>query len=237
MTKTVTKFSASECAAIEKAISERMSVRAFLDTPVPRELIERLLDIAARAPSGTNMQPWRAHVVVGAEKDRVTKAVFAHFAETGAQRHDSEYKYYPDQFFEPYLSRRRKVGWDMYGILGIKKGDNAAMAAQHGRNYMFFDAPVGIVFTIDRRLEIGSWLDYGYFLEALSVAARAHGLETCSQAAFAYFHKPVRKALELPDEEMVVCGFSIGYADWSAPINALETERTAANDFATFRGF
>lgn len=237
MTKKVAEFTAAECAAIEKAIGERRSIRAFLDTPVPREQIERLLDIAARAPSGTNMQPWRAHVVVGAEKEKVTQAVLGDFAETGVQRHDSEYKYYPDEFFEPYLSRRRKVGWDMYGILGIKKGDGAAMAAQHGRNYMFFDAPVGIVFTIDRRLEIGSWLDYGYFLEALSVAARAHGLETCSQAAFAYFHKPVREALQLAPEEMVVCGLSLGYADWSAPINALETERTAAKDFATFRGF
>ena len=237
MSKPVKGFSRDECAAIETAISERRSIRAFFDKPVPRDLIERLLDIAARAPSGTNMQPWKAHVVTGAEKQRVTEAVLADFAETGTQRHNSEYKYYPDEFFEPYLSRRRKVGWDMYGILGIKKGDGAAMAAQHGRNYVFFDAPVGIVFTIDRRLEIGSWLDYGYFLEALSVAARAHGLESCSQAAFAYFHKPVREALQLAPEEMVVCGFSLGYADWSSPINGLVTDRTTAKEFATFRGF
>ncbi len=219
-------FDAQECAAVEAAIMERRSIRAFLDKPVSRDLIERLLDIAARAPSGTNMQPWKAHVVVGAEKERVTEAVLADFAETGTQRHNSEYRYYPEEFFDPYLSRRRKVGWDMYGILGIKKGDGAAMAAQHGRNYMFFDAPVGIIFTIDRRLEIGSWL-----------AARAHGLESCSQAAFAYFHKPVREALQLAPEEMVVCGFSLGYADWSAPINGLVTDRTPAKDFATFRGF
>ena len=237
MTKPVAEFSASECAAIEKAISERRSIRAFLNTPVPRELIERLLDIAARAPSGTNMQPWRAHVVVGEAKEKVTKAVFAHFAETGGQRHDSEYKYYPDQFFEPYLSRRRKVGWDMYGILGIKKGDNAAMAAQHGRNYMFFDAPVGIIFTIDRRLEIGSWLDYGYFLEAVSIAARANGLDTCSQQAFAFFHKVIREQLAFDDNEVLVCGMSLGYADWNAKINTLRTERIPVEDFATFRGF
>lgn len=237
MSQPVRGFSSAECAAVEAAICERRSIRAFLDKPVPRELVERLLDVAARAPSGTNMQPWKAHVLAGAEKERITEAVLADFAETGTQRHNSEYKYYPEEFFEPYLSRRRKVGWDMYGILGIKKGDGAAMAAQHGRNYVFFDAPVGIIFTIDRRLEIGSWLDYGYFLEALSVAARAHGLESCSQAAFAYFHKPVREALQLAPEEMVVCGFSLGYADWGAPVNGLVTDRTPARDFATFRGF
>lgn len=227
---------ASGPGAVERAIRSRRAIRAFLPDPVDPALLRRLIALAACAPSGTNMQPWRLRVIGPQARSRLEAALLAAL-EAGERPGLEEYRYYPERLREPYLSRRRKVGWDMYGILGIKKGDNAAMAAQHGRNYMFFDAPVGIIFTIDRRLEIGSWLDYGYFLEALSVAARAHGLETCSQAAFAYFHKPVRKAMELPDEEMVVCGFSIGYADWSAPINDLHTERTPAKEFATFRGF
>ncbi len=230
-------FDAQECAAVEAAIMERRSIRAFLDKPVSRDLIERLLDIAARAPSGTNMQPWKAHVVVGAEKERVTEAVLADFAETGTQRHNSEYRYYPEEFFDPYLSRRRKVGWDMYGILGIKKGDGAAMAAQHGRNYMFFDAPVGIIFTIDRRLEIGSWLDYGMFLGNVTVAARGMGLDTCPQAAFAPHHRTIRAHLPITEDEVVVCGMALGHADPAAPENTLETERVPAAEFCAFSGW
>jgi nitroreductase len=220
--------------AIE-AITGRRSIRAFLPNPVPRETIEAILDIAARAPSGTNMQPWRAHVLAGAERDRFCAKVLAsHDAHAGGEQ---EYRYYPEQFFEPYLSRRRKVGWDMYGLLGIARGEAEKMHAQHGRNFVFFDAPVGIVFTIDRRLEIGSWLDYGMFLQNVMIAARAFGLETCPQAAFAAHHRAVREALALPEEELVVCGMAIGREDESAPINALRTERAPAREFATFRGF
>ena len=216
---------------------ERRSVRAYLPTPVPRETIERILEVAARAPSGTNMQPWRAHVLVGQAKDDVAALVMRAF-ETGApDAHKSEYKYYPDQFFEPYQSRRRKVGFDMYGLLGIAKGDTAAMKAQAGRNFVFFDAPVGIFFTIDRRLEIGSWLDYGMFLENVLLAARAHGLETCPQAAFAHYGGVIRDALKLDAEEIVVCGVSLGYEDRAHVVNTLATHRETVADFATFRGF
>ncbi|HSP25171.1 MAG TPA: nitroreductase, partial [Saliniramus sp.] len=191
--------------AIE-AITGRRSVRAFLPDPVSRETVEKILDIAARAPSGTNMQPWRAHVLAGAARDRLCKAVLAsHDAHEGGA---PEYRYYPEQFFEPYLSHRRKVGWDMYGLLGIERGQGERMHAQHGRNFVFFDAPVGIVFTIDRRLEIGSWLDYGMFLQNVMIAARAFRLETCPQAAFASHHAVVARELGLDAQEMVVCGMA-----------------------------
>jgi nitroreductase len=217
------------------AIAGRRSVRAFLPEPVARETVERILNIAARAPSGTNMQPWRAHVLAGAARDRLCAAVLAsHEARAGST---PEYRYYPETFFEPYLSRRRKVGWDMYSLLGIDRGQGERMHAQHGRNFVFFDAPVGIIFTIDRRLEIGSWLDYGMFLQNVMIAARAFGLETCPQAAFASHHPVVRRALALPEEETVVCGMAIGREDTSAPINALRTERAPAREFASFRGF
>jgi hypothetical protein len=138
-----------------------------------------------------------------------------------------EYRYYPEQFFEPYLSHRRKVGWDMYGLLGIERGEGERMHAQHGRNFVFFDAPVGIVFTIDRRLEIGSWLDYGMFLQNVMIAARAFGLETCPQAAFASHHAVVRGSSGSMTQEMVVCGMALGREDTSAPINALTAHRCA----------
>ena len=230
-------FTPDESDAIERAMLERRSVRAFLPTPVSRETIEHILEVAARAPSGTNMQPWRAHVVAGAERDRLVQAVIDAFASGAAGEHKSEYKYYPDQFFEPYLSRRRKVGFDMYGLLGIGRGETDKMKAQVARNFLFFDAPVGIIFTIDRRLEIGSWLDYGMFLQNVMLAARARGLETCPQAAFANFHGVVRDILGLDPEEIVICGLSLGVEDRAAVVNTLETHREKAADFTTFRGF
>lgn len=230
----MTEFAQTDLPAIA-AITGRRSVRAFLPDPVPRAVIERILDIAARAPSGTNMQPWRAYALAGEEKEKLSRAVLA--AHDSGPPGGAEYRYYPPEFFEPYLSRRRKVGWDMYALLGIARGETEKMHAQHGRNYLFFDAPVGIVFTIDRRLEIGSWLDYGMFLQNLMIAARAFGLETCPQAAFAPHQAVVREALGIPDNEIVVCGVAIGREDKSAPVNRLETEREPAAGFTDFRGF
>lgn len=230
-----TIFSDAERAAIERAIVGRKSVRAYLDKPVALETVAHILEVASRAPSGTNMQPWRVHVVAGEAKTKLSRAIHDSFTSGGMR--SSEYKYYPDQFFEPYLTRRRKVGFDLYGLLGIQKGDTVAMARQLGQNYLFFGAPVGLMFTVDRRLEIGSWLDYGYFLEAVCVAARANGLDTCSQQAFAYFHAIIREQLALDPNEVVVCGMALGYADWSATINTLKTDRAPVSEFATFAGF
>lgn len=219
--------------AVEEAVAQRRSVRAFLDTPVPRATVERILALAARAPSGTNMQPWKVHVLTGDARDRLCDAVLAAF--DGPEKHANEWAYYPKEFREPYLSRRRKVGWDLYGLLGIARGEAERMHAQHGRNFRFFDAPVGMIFTIDRHLEIGSWLDYGMFIQNIMVLARSHGLETCPQAAFASFHKVVRAELGLDDQQVVVCGLSLGYADWSVPENTLITERVPLDEFVTFR--
>jgi nitroreductase len=216
------------------AIASRRSVRAFLPTPVPRETIERILAAAARAPSGTNMQPWRVRVLTGSAKERLSQAV-VHAAATEPERHTSEYAYYPAQFPEPYLTRRRVVGWGLYGLLGIKKGEAEKMRAQHARNYVFFDAPVGMIFTIDRVLERGSWLDHGMFLENIMTAARGFGLHTCPQAAFAPFHRVIRAELDIPDSEIVVCGMSLGHEDTAAPENALRTEREKLASFVAFR--
>lgn len=223
----------SDLNPVEEAVGQRRSVRAFKPDPVPRETVERILKIAARAPSGTNMQPWKVQVLTGAAKDRLSAAILTAF--DGDEEHSGEWAYYPKKFRDPYLARRRKVGWDLYGLLGIEKGDSERMHAQHGRNHLFFDAPVGLIFTIDRDLEIGSWLDYGMFLQNVMVLARSHGLETCPQAAFAPYHKVIRAELGLDEIEAVVCGMSLGYADWDKVENTLVTERAPLEDFVTFR--
>ncbi len=182
------------------------------------------------------MQPWMARVLTGAAKDRLIAAVQAAF-DANEPDHKQEVQYYPAEFFEPFLGRRRKVGWDLYGRLGIARGENAKMKAQHRRNFQFFDAPVGIVFTIDRRLATGSWLDYGMFLQNVMTAARIRGLDTCAQAAWTHWHTAMRPVLGLADTETVVCGMALGHADPAAPENAMETERTPAHSFAQFAGF
>ena len=221
--------------AVDEAITSRRSIRAFLPTPVPRETIEDILRVAARAPSGTNTQPWKVHVLTGAARERLSAAIRAAFDDPAERaRHSEEYAYYPTQWQAPYIDRRRKVGWDLYGLLGIGKTDKERMHAQHGRNYAFFDAPVGLIFTIDRVMQQGSWLDYGMFLQNIMVAARARGLDTCPQAAFTQFHRIIAAQLGLGPDEMVVCGMSLGHADPAAIENTLVTEREPVAGFTRF---
>jgi len=216
-------------------VASRRSVRAFLPTPVPRATIERILAVASRAPSGTNTQPWKVYVLTGERLGSLSKKLVAAYDDPEeSARHSEEYPYYPTEWVSPYIDRRRKVGWDLYGLLGIGKTDKARMHAQHRRNYEFFGAPVGLMFTIDRILRQGSWLDYGMFIEGVMVAARAHGLDTCPQAAFTPFHRIVTEAIGAPASEQLVCGMSLGWADASAIENTLVTEREPVAGFARF---
>jgi nitroreductase len=225
-------------AAVDAAITSRRSVRAFLPTPVPRQTIEDILRVASRAPSGVNTQPWKVTVLTGAAKENLSNKILAEHdarAAAGSTGADvGEYDYYPTEWVSPYVERRRKIGWDLYGLLGIGKTDKARMHAQHGRNYTFFDAPVGLIFTIDRILRQGSWLDYGMFLQNVMTAARGRGLDTCPQAAFIGFHQVIAEQLALPAGEMVVCGMSLGFADESAVENKLVTEREPVSAFVRF---
>ncbi len=221
---------------VDDAIASRRSIRRFLPTPVPADTVEAILEVSARAPSGTNMQPWRGYVLAGAAKDALITAVQAVF-DAEEKGHVQEVPYYPDEFFDPYLSRRREVGWGLYGKLGIARGETAKMKAQHRRNFQFFDAPVGMIFTIDRRLATGSWLDYGMFLENIMTAARGRGLDTCAQAAWTHYHKAIRPVLGLAASETVVCGMALGYADPDAVENSLVTVRAPASAFMRFDGF
>ena len=225
--------------AVDAAIDSRMSTRAFFPTPVPRETLEHLLALASRAPSGTNTQPWKVYVLQGASRDGlVAKVCRAHDAiranpELAAQ-YQEEYAYYPEKWVSPYIDRRRENGWGLYGLLGIGKGDKDKMHAQHQRNFKFFDAPVGLMFTLDRVMGRGSLVDYGMFMQNLMVAARGHGLHTCPQAAWNGFASIILPHIGAGADEMLVCGMSLGYADESALVNTFRTPRVSPQDFSTW---
>ncbi len=227
---------------LNTAISSRRSVRAYLPKAVPQDTVFGILDTASRAPSGTNIQPWKVHALAGEARAELTAAVLTAREAEGVTGNkptvptglDSKPK---RTWAEPYLSRRRKVGWELYGLLGIEKGDKEAMWHQHGRNYEFFGAPVGLMFVIDTTLEKPSWLDLGMFMQNVMLAARVEGLDTCPQGAWLHYGDIVHQTLGLEDGEMVASGMALGYADESAPENTLITDRVAVDDFARFRGF
>jgi nitroreductase len=222
---------------IDEAIRSRRSIRAFKPTPVAREDIEAILDVASRAPSGSNTQPWKVYVLTGETRQRLSQRILDTYLDPEQVKdHTEEYAYYPRQWVSPYVDRRRKIGWDLYALLGLTRENKVGMQAQHGRNYAFFDAPVGLIFTIDRVMEQGSWLDYGMFLQNVMVAARARGLDTCPQAAFTQFHRVIADVLQLPASEQVVCGMALGFADEERVENSLETERAPVSEFARFLG-
>jgi len=228
-------------ASVDAAIASRFSARAFLPAAVPREVVADILRVAARAPSGTNTQPWRVYVVDGEPRQQIEREVCAaHDAlradPTLAAQYREEYDYYPERWVSPYIDRRRENGWGLYGLLGIVKGDKDAMHRQHQRNFRFFDAPMGMFFTIDRIMGRGSLVDSGMFIQNVMVAARARGLHTCPQAAWNGFANVIRPIIGMGEDEMMVCGLSIGYADESATVNGFHTPRVAVEDFTRWVG-
>jgi len=225
-------FSPQIARVVDGVIIGRRSVRGFLPTPVSKQTVLEILDVAARAPSGTNTQPWNVIVVTGKKKFALSKEL----TETALDpvldaEHAQEYCYYPERWVPPYIDRRRRVGYDLYGLLGIAKGERERMEQQFARNYSFFDAPVGLFFTIDRIMGQGSWLDYGMFLQNVMLAACARGIDTCPQAAFCKYHRIIARHLEIPDQQMLVCGMAMGYRDSEKIENTLRTEREPAKNF------
>jgi nitroreductase len=236
MTMNAVRTVIEDPASVDAAIESRFSARAFLPTPVPRERIAHILQVASRAPSGTNTQPWKTYVLQGASRDQlVEKVCAAHDALRAdpslAAEYREEYDYYPEKWVSPYIDRRRENGWSLYGLLGIGKGDKDKMHAQHQRNYRFFDAPVGLMFTIERVMGRGSLVDCGMFLQNIMVAARAQGLHTCPQAAWNGFSGIILPHIGAGDQEMLVCGMALGYADVDAPVNTFHTPREPVEAF------
>ena len=222
--------------AVDHAITSRMSARAFTQQEVSRELITEILQVASRAPSGTNTQPWKVYVLQGATRDAlVEKVCAAHEAirtnPEVAKQYTEQYDYYPAQWVSPYIDRRRENGWSLYGLLGIGKADKDRMHEQQQRNFKFFDAPVGLMFTIDPIMGRGSLFDYGMFVQNIMLAARARGLHTCPQAAWNGFHSIILPHIGAGEGEMMVCGMSLGYADESYKVNTLVTPRVPVNEF------
>ena len=218
----------------DDVLHQRRSVRAFRPDPVPLPLVRELLECARCAPSGTNIQPWKVHVVTGEVRRRLVEAVLAH-RETHPS--DTSAEFPRARRTEPYVSRARNLGKAMYSLIGIPRGDAAANWAQWGRNYQFFDAPVGLIFTIDKSLDCMSFLDTGMFIQNLLLAAKARGLDTCPQGAWNNYWTVTRRVLNVPEDQWIVCGVSLGWADESHPVNTLVAEREPLEAFATFHGF
>jgi nitroreductase len=225
--------------AVDAAITSRMSARAFTQQAVPRELLEQILEVSSRAPSGTNTQPWKVYVLQGASRDSlVEKVCTAHDAIRAnpelAANYQESYDYYPEKWVSPFIDRRRENGWSLYGLLDIGKADKDKMHAQHQRNFKFFDAPVGLMFTINRVMGRGSLVDAGMLLQNIMVSARGHGLHTCPQAAWNGFANIIMPHIGAAEDELLVCGMSLGYADASDKVNSFNTPRVPAAEFTTW---
>lgn len=214
------------------AIKSRKSTRAFLKREVEKEKIHRILDAARWAPSGANMQPWQVAVVTGATKQRISKALLA--ARESAQQSPPDYQYYPQEWFEPFKSRRKITGLALYSALDIAREDTTARTEAWNNNYRFFGAPVGLLVFLDRRLGQGSWIDLGMFLQNIMLAAESEGLATCPQAALAEYPDPVRHILGMEENLALVCGLSLGYPDTEAAVNRYRTSREPVETFTTW---
>jgi nitroreductase len=224
---------------VDAAITSRMSARAFTQQEVPRELLEKILEVSSRAPSGTNTQPWKVYVLQGASRDSlVDKVCAAHDAIRAnpalAANYQESYDYYPEKWVSPFIDRRRENGWSLYGLLDIGKGDKDKMHTQQQRNFKFFDAPVGLMFTINRVMGRGSLVDAGMLLQNIMVSARGHGLHTCPQAAWNGFANIVIPHIGAAEDELLVCGMALGYADEADKVNTFHTPRVPVAEFATW---
>lgn len=224
---------------VDQAITSRQSIRAYLDKAVDPQTIKDILHVAARAPSGSNTQAWKVYVLTGQKREEMIQRVCAAQLQIFQQpelatQYKESFPYYAETWISPYIERRRENGWGLYGLLGIQKGDKEKMAAQLLRNYQLFDAPVGLFFTVDKAMGIGSKMDSAMMIQNIMIAAKARGLDTCPQAAWNHFHSIVLDVLGAPENEEVICAIALGYADPDALVNTFVTPREAVENFAVF---
>lgn len=212
------------------AIEERFSARAFIDKPIDKTILEKILKVASRAPSGKNTQPWQVAVLLDkALRQNLAQEIIAS-REAGIPE-NPDYKYYPTDWHEPYNRRRINCGIAMYKALDIKREDREKRKALWEMNYHFFHAPVGLIIYLERVFKKGSWLDTGMFIENILLTARGFGLEACPQASLAEYPDIVRKVLNIADSYAIVCGIALGYPDLSHPVNNYRTERASLEGF------
>lgn len=220
---------------VSDAINTRITTRAFLDRPVPGEVLRRILETAKRAPSGGNLQPWHVWVLAGEPMVRF-KALIKEKAAVTPRGEGTEYNIYPAELKEPYKARRFKCGEDMYATINVPREDKFGRLMNFARNFEFFGAPAAFFFAIDRQMQQGQWADLGMFMQSIMLLAREEGLHTCPQEAWAIWHKTVGEYLSIPAELMLFCGMGIGFIDGAHPINRLRTDRAPLDEFATFVG-
>lgn len=219
---------------VSEAIATRKTIRAFKSDPVSRKTIEEIVRLCARAPSGGNVQPWKVHALIGAARDELVRRV-AEVRKTSPMGTTPEYHIYPPDLTEPYRTRRFRVGEAMYATMNIPREDKMSRLQFFSRNWEFFGAPAGLIFTIDRQMQQGQWADLGMFMQSIMLLAREHGLHTAPQEAWSLFHPQIREYLSVPESEMIFCGMAIGYADEAAPVNSLDSERAPAAEYLTVR--
>jgi nitroreductase len=222
---------------VRDAIATRYSCRAFLPTPVPLATVRAILERAAQAPSGGNVQPWLVHAIAGERIEALKAQLRPRFAKELPRGEGAEYEVYPRDLKEPYYGRRARVGSQLYESISIPREDKAGRYRQFSRNYLFYDAPVGLFVVMDRIMGPPQWSDVGGFIQNIMLLARAYGLHTCAQEAWTSWHKTVTAFLKLPPEHILFCGIALGYADEAAPINRWRAEREPVEAFATFEGF
>ena len=219
---------------VSEAIATRKTIRAFKSDPVARNTIEEIIALAARAPSGGNLQPWKVYALLGPARDELVRRV-AEVRKVHPMGTTPEYHIYPPDLTEPYRTRRFRIGEAMYATINIPREDKLARLKFFSANWEFFGAPCGLIFTIDRQMQQGQWADLGMFMENIMLLAREHGLHTCPQEAWAMFHPQIREYLSVPENEMIFCGMGVGFADEAAAVNSLVTERAPAGEYLTVR--
>lgn len=222
--------------SVTEAIKSRRSIRAFLDKPVEKSLMEEILQQAARAPSGGNLQPWKVYAISGEVRDQLVNTVSEKQA-TNPIGDGSEYNIYPPDLSDPYRSRRRDVGNQLYQLIGIPREDKAAKFAQLAKNFQFFGAPVGLIFTFDKQMGLGQHVDLGLYMQNVLLLCKEKGLDTCAQEAWAVWHQTIRDVVGIPQNELVFCGVAVGYADPGEKINELVSDRASLEEFAQLKGF
>jgi nitroreductase len=222
-----------EINTVINAVKNRKSVRAYLDKLVSRELLVQLLENAKHSPSGGNVQPWSVHIVMDNALSELKKTVQEKLAEN-PMGDGMEYNIYPEALVEPYRSRRYECGEALYQSIGIERKNKFGRLFQAAKNFEFFGAPVGLFFTIDRRMGPPQWAHLGMFMQTFMLLAEEKGLATCPQEAWTMMHKTINEFLNLPDEQMVYAGMAVGYEDTEHPINNFRTTRAPLDEFANF---